>query len=59
VAVATSRRYGADPRAMGSQPPSQARLPMRETQARSERAPVNFPSLDNDWDVPAFQRKNQ
>jgi cell division protein FtsZ len=54
VAVATSRRphYAAEARtAVAAQPTSQAR-------PRSERS-VSFPSLDNDWDVPAFQRKNQ
>ncbi|MGO9000178.1 MAG: cell division protein FtsZ, partial [Polyangiaceae bacterium] len=39
--------------AAASQPPSQQRLA-----PRSERA-VSFPSLDHDWDVPAFQRKQQ
>ena len=55
VAIATSRRphYAADARTMtNAQPQSQARPSTRE------RA-VSFPSLDNDWDVPAFQRKNQ
>jgi len=32
---------------------SQTRLPIRD------RAPVSFPTLENDWDVPAFQRKQQ
>jgi cell division protein FtsZ len=32
---------------------SQPRLPIRD------RAPVSFPTLENDWDVPAFQRKQQ
>jgi cell division protein FtsZ len=31
----------------------QPRLPIRD------RAPVSFPTLENDWDVPAFQRKQQ
>ncbi len=32
---------------------AQPRLPIR-----SERAPQSFPSYETDWDVPAFQRKN-
>jgi len=55
AAVATSRRplYTSEPRvAAAAQPTSQARPSNRE------RA-VSFPSLDNDWDVPAFQRKTQ
>src|SRR5271155_782714 len=39
--------------AAAQQPPSQQRLA-----PRSERA-GSFPSLDHDWDVPAFQRKQQ
>ena len=36
-----------------AQAQQQGRLPLRD------RAPVSFPTLENDWDVPAFQRKNQ
>ena len=38
-------------------PPSQSRLPLRERAASS--ASSSFHALDHDWDVPAFQRKNQ
>jgi cell division protein FtsZ len=38
--------------------PSQPRLPIRE-RAPQSRAEAAFPALDQDWDVPAFQRKNQ
>jgi len=34
-------------------PASQPRMAVRE------RAPQSFPAFDNDWDVPAFQRKGQ
>ena len=34
-------------------PGSQPRIAVRE------RAPQSFPAFDNDWDVPAFQRKGQ
>jgi cell division protein FtsZ len=41
----------------------QARIPLRGEAApapRSQREPqTQFPALDHDWDVPAFQRKNQ
>jgi cell division protein FtsZ len=55
--VPATRRphYANETRAIAAQPASQA-VPSRVT-AR-ERA-VSFPSLDNDWDVPAFQRKQQ
>jgi cell division protein FtsZ len=55
IAVATSRRphYAAEARtAVAAQQPQSVARP------RSERS-VSFPSLDNDWDVPAFQRKGQ
>jgi len=54
VAVATSRRY-ADPRAAAQPAPAS----VQRAPVRTERAPVSFPSMDNDWDVPAFQRKQQ
>jgi cell division protein FtsZ len=57
VAVATSRRplYTAEPRVTTS---AQTHAQSTARPATRERA-VSFPSLDNDWDVPAFQRKNQ
>ncbi|HEY2511586.1 MAG TPA: cell division protein FtsZ [Polyangiaceae bacterium] len=52
-APATRRpTYSTERVAASSQPPAQQRLPARTTS-------VNFPSLDHDWDVPAFQRKQQ
>jgi cell division protein FtsZ len=74
AAVPSMRRplYANEPRAMNSHPlSSQGRLPMqgaRHTQERHaqhapeahrERMATSFPSMDNDWDVPAFQRKQQ
>jgi cell division protein FtsZ len=52
--VPATRRplYSSEPRTAAAQPQSQQRPSTRER-------PVSFPSLDNDWDVPAFQRKQQ
>jgi cell division protein FtsZ len=54
--VPATRRplYASETRAAAAQaqPQSQQRLTQRER-------PVSFPSLDHDWDVPAFQRKQQ
>jgi cell division protein FtsZ len=58
-APAMSRRtaHGHEARTAAAAPPgSQPRLPIRE---RTRDAAATFPSLDQDWDVPAFQRKNQ
>jgi cell division protein FtsZ len=55
-APAISRRaQGAHDARTAAAPGSQPRLPIRERRD----ATATFPSLDQDWDVPAFQRKNQ
>ncbi len=59
-ALSTRRPHSAPPsREMAAesrfQPASQPRLAVRERAPTSQ----NFPAFDNDWDVPAFQRKGQ
>ncbi len=55
--VETSRYHGAETRYPPAdtryQPATQPRVAARE------RPSTNFPAFDNEWDVPAFQRKNQ
>ena len=49
---AISTRRTAHAHEARTQSAGQARLPIR-----TERAPASFPSYEQDWDVPAFQRK--
>jgi cell division protein FtsZ len=57
VSVPATRRpvYGNDVRAAAAPPQPQSQ---QRVAPRSERA-TSFPSLEHDWDVPAFQRKGQ
>ncbi|MEO8877405.1 MAG: hypothetical protein ABI461_17555, partial [Polyangiaceae bacterium] len=52
AAAASTRRPQHQHEARTQAAAAQSRLPLRET------APSSFPNYESDWDVPAFQRKN-